>query len=141
MLVDKRFELSDELTVPTQSEFCLDAQLEREQAKLLEANDLRLRERLAHEVGESRPAPEVERIVEQSRSLVGRRLPRLLDEPLEAEEIELVRCDPDQVTGLPGDDHFARAKRLSQLRDVILECVGGSTRRLRSPELVDEAIV
>jgi hypothetical protein len=141
MLVDEHFELPDELTVPTQGEICLDAQLERHQAKLVEAKDLRLRERLAHEVGESRPAPEIERIVEQSRSLVGRRLACLLDELLEAEEIELVRCNPDQISGLPGDDHFARAKHLSQLRDVILERVSGSPRRLGSPELVDEAIV
>jgi len=78
--------------------------------------------------------------VEQSRSLVGRPPPCLLDELLEAEEIELVRCDADQISGLLGDDYVARAKCLSQLRYVKLERVGASPRRSRSPELVDEAI-
>ena len=66
MLVDEHFELPDELTVPTQGEVCLDAQLERSQAKLFEAKDFRLHERLVREVGESRPAPEADRVVEQS---------------------------------------------------------------------------
>jgi hypothetical protein len=66
MLMDEHFELPDELTMPTQGEVCLDVPLERSQAKLLEAKDLRLHERLAREVGESGPAPEAERIVEQS---------------------------------------------------------------------------
>jgi hypothetical protein len=112
MLVDEHFELPDELTVPTQGQVCLDAQLERSQAKLLEAKDRRLRERLAREIGESRPAPEAKRIAEQSRSFVGRGKRRLLDELLEAEEVELVGSDPNQVSGLPGDDRIARAKRL-----------------------------
>jgi hypothetical protein len=141
MLVDEHFELPNELTVPTQGEVCLDAQLERSQAKLLEAKDLRLDERLAREVGESRPAPEAERIVEQSRSLVGLGLLCLLDELLEAEEVELVGCDPDQISGITGDERLARAKRLPQPRDVELERVGGGPGRTRSPELVDEAIV
>src|SRR5262245_31900368 len=102
MLVDEHFQLADELTVPTQGQVCLDAQLERREAKLLEAKDLRLRERLAREVGESRPAPEAKRIAEQSRSMVGRRPSRLLDELLEAEEVELVGCDLDQISGPAG---------------------------------------
>src|SRR5438034_3997637 len=117
MLVDEHFQLPDELTVPTQGKVRLDAQLDRSQAKLLESKDLRLRERLAREVGESRPAPEAKRIAEQSRGLVSRGPPRLLDELLEAEEVELVGCDPDQISGLPSDDRIARAKRLPQLRD------------------------
>jgi hypothetical protein len=141
MLMDKHFELPDELTVPTQGEVCLDVQLERPEAKLLETKDLRLHERLTREVGESRPAPEAERIVEQSRSSVGRGPRCLLDELLEAQEVELVGCDPDQISGLSRDDRLARAKRLSQLRDVILERVRGRPGRSRSPEFVDEAIV
>src|SRR5262245_48010197 len=131
MPVDEHFELPDELAVPTQGQVCLDAQLERSQAKLLEANDLRLRERLAREIGESRPAPEVDRIVEQSRSLVGRGPPCLVDELLEAEEVELVRRDPDQVSVPAGDDRIARAKRLPQLRDVIVQRVRAGPGRSR----------
>src|SRR5262245_9763017 len=112
MLVDEHFEVPDELTVPTQGQVRLDPQLERSEAKLLEAKDLRLRERLAREIGESRPAPQVERVVEQSRGLVGRCPPCLLDELLEADEVELVGCDPDQISGLAGDDRIVRAKRL-----------------------------
>src|SRR5262245_41699398 len=112
MLVDEHFQLPDELAVPTHGQVCLDAQLERSQTKLLEAKDLRLRERLAREVGESRPAPEAQRVAKQSRSLVGRCPPRLLDEPLEAEEVELLRAYTDQIAGVLCDDR-ARGQRLT----------------------------
>src|SRR5262245_59682969 len=128
MLADEHFELPDQLTVPTDGQVCLDAPLERNQAKLLEAHDLGLREGLPPEVGEGRPAPEAECIAERSRSLVGRGLPRLLDELLEAKEVELVGCDPDQISGPAGDDHVARPERFPQLRDVILERVRGCLR-------------
>ena len=45
------------------------------------------------EVGERRAAPEVERLAEESRRALGRRRLRLLDEPLEAQQVELVRLD------------------------------------------------
>jgi hypothetical protein len=83
MLVDERLELPDELTVPAQRKVVLNAQLERRRAELFEAKDLRLRERLVREVGESRSAPKAERIAQQSRSLVGRCPSRLFDELFE----------------------------------------------------------
>ena len=60
-----------------------------------------LGERLVREVGERRAAPERERLAEEPRGDLGRRPLRLLDEPLEAEQVELVGPDPDQVAGLP----------------------------------------
>jgi hypothetical protein len=114
MLADEYLELPDELDVASEIEVCLDAPLDRSQAQLFEAKDLGLREWLVREVGESRPAPDAERIAEQSRGLVGRGQPCLLDEPLEAKEVELVRLNPQDVAGHSGDDSVA-SDALAQL--------------------------
>ena len=71
--------------------------------KLLEPDDLRLRERLPGEVGERRAAPEGERIAQG----VGRpcgvacpeRRPALLAEPDELEEVDRVALDDEAITG------------------------------------------
>ena len=47
--------------MPAERQVGFDAVLERGQAQLLEPGDLVLRERLVGEVGQRRPAPEVER--------------------------------------------------------------------------------
>jgi hypothetical protein len=113
MRTDERLKLPDELGVATEVEVCLDPQLERGKAKLFEAEDLNLRERLAREVGESRPAPEAERFAEQRGSSIGRGLSRLLDELLEAKEVELVRAHANQIARLLRHDRFARGKHLA----------------------------
>ena len=96
----------------------------------------------SREVGERRAAPESERLTEEpccGRS--ARRLCRLLDEPLEAEQVELVGLDPDQVAGLPGDDRVAR--RRAALRSwetwycsAFAAASGGSC----APQLVDQPV-
>jgi hypothetical protein len=40
---------------------------------------------------------------------------RVGDEPLEAQQVELVRFDPDQVAGFACLDQFRGGERLSQL--------------------------
>ena len=105
----------DELCVATEREVGVDPPLERRQAELFQAEDLRLRERFVREVGERRSAPEVESFAKQSCGQLGRGLSRLLDQQLEAEHVELVRTDADHVARLLRDDHVVRSKRLAEL--------------------------
>jgi hypothetical protein len=140
MLARERLELADHLCASTEREVGVDALLERGEAKLLEASDLRSCERLPLEIGERRAAPERERFPEKARDLDRRRALRLRDEPFEAEQVELVRPNRDQVPGLPGHDHVCGGEQLAEPRDVVLKRVRSSARRLRSPELVDQPV-
>ena len=69
---DEPFELGDELVVPSERELGVVQQLERTQTPVLEPCCLRLRNRLAAEIGEGRATPEAER-----RPQVLRRIGRL----------------------------------------------------------------
>ncbi len=66
----ERLELADCVGLASQGDHGLEASLERLQAKTFESCDLRLCERLAREVGERRPTPELERACEQRLRLV-----------------------------------------------------------------------
>jgi hypothetical protein len=92
------------------------------------------------EVGKRRSPPEVQRGAKQLCGEFGRRFVGLLDQPLETEEIELIRLNPDQVARFLRDYRLARRKHLAQPRDVVLESVQGALWRPRSPELVDQSI-
>ena len=67
----------DEFRPAAEREVGVDAPLEGDQAKLLEAADLCLRERLASQVGEGGPAPEAERLAEDPRCVLRRRVLRI----------------------------------------------------------------
>lgn len=94
MLFHQSLELADELGVKPSVEVPLDPALEAGEPELLEARDLRLREPPVRELGERRPAPERKRFVEA----------QLVDETLEALQIELVRIDADDVPRCLGDE-------------------------------------
>jgi hypothetical protein len=83
---------------------------------------------------ERRSAPELERVAKQLRSGLGRRSLRLVDEPLEREEVELVRCDANEVPRALRHDHIARADRLAELRHVVLQRVRRRPRGPLSPQ-------
>jgi hypothetical protein len=85
-------------------------------------------------------APETERLAEDPHCGFGRGVLCLADEPLEAEQVELIRLHADQVARLPRHDHVGGCKRLPQLGDVVLERVAGCARGLCAPELVDQPI-
>ena len=64
---------------------------------------------------------------------------RLLDEPLEPEEVELVATDTHAVArGAGGDD--LRPHPLAQPRDVHLERLRSRRRRRATPKLLDQHI-
>ena len=99
-----------------------------------------MRKRFVGEVGERRPPPESESFAQPLRSLLGRRLVRLLHDRLEAREIEFIRRDADQVPRLLRDDGLVWSERLAELRDVVLQRIGGCPGRLCAPELVDQPV-
>jgi hypothetical protein len=76
----ERFELAHEVGVAPPGEVALDPLLETGEAKLLQTLDLCLGEALIGELGQRRPAPERERLLEL----------RLVLQAPEASEIELV---------------------------------------------------
>ena len=138
VLAHERLELSDKLGVSSELEFSSNPPLDAGETNLFEPKNLRLRERLVSELGERWTSPEIESLAKSSRRQLGRGVLRLLHQPLEAEQVELVRTDADHVARLLGDDRLAGSERLTELGNVVLERVRGRLGRLRSPKLVDE---
>ena len=142
MLGDERLELRHELRMLPEREVGVDPPLDRQQVQLLEARDRRLRERLVGEIGERGPAPERERLAQQlgGRGGIGRA--GLLDEALEAVDVELLGVEPERrsrarrVTRQRG----AGAERLAQPRDARLERRRTLLRRLARPQLLDQPV-
>ena len=62
MLGDEGLELTDELAVPPGGEVCVDPLLEAAQVELVQSGDLALGEVRIGELGQGRPAPELERL-------------------------------------------------------------------------------
>ena len=87
----------------------VDALLDDDGSQLLEARDLRLRERLVDEVRERRPAPERERLAQHDLGggcVAGlERGPPLLRQPGEAVQVHLLGIELEDVAGRArGDD-------------------------------------
>jgi hypothetical protein len=134
--------------VLAEREHRLEQPLDRDHPQLLQAGDLRLRERLAREVAQRRPAPLAERRLERRDRLTwvtGRELPApVLGERLEAVRVEGVALDAELVPVLPRQqrsrDAVARGgQRLAQARHVDLHRLRRRRRRLVAPQLVDHA--
>ncbi len=119
----------------------IDPPLDRQQAQLLQTRDRRLRERLVGEIRERRPTPEPERLAQQPGSGGGIGRGSLLDEPLEAADVELVAVEPQDVAGRARDEQRgAGAERLAQPRDARLQRRRARLGRLARPELLDQPV-
>ena len=66
MLGDQLLELGDDERVLPRRQARVDALFQGRDAQLLEPGDLSLRERLERDIGQCRPSPQPERIVEQA---------------------------------------------------------------------------
>jgi hypothetical protein len=112
-------ELGDDLVVPAECQVGLDSALERRQARLLEAGDLGLGERLVGQVGERGAAPQRQGIPQQRGGRRRIRYARVRHESLEAMQIELVLAEPQHVARRPREERprrlAARPFRLEQL--------------------------
>jgi Protein kinase domain len=140
MLADEGLELRDELGGAPECEVSVDASLERDEPQLLETKDLRLRERLVRDVGERRAAPESECLTENSFGGFGRRPLSLLDQVLEAEQVELEGPDSDHVAGLAGDDRVTRGEQLAEPGHVVLQRVASRFGSSFPPQLFDQPV-
>src|SRR5215207_6200190 len=112
---------------------------------LLEPSDLALRKRLVRELGERRAAPQSERLAQQLqralRRTVGERAAALLQQTLEAVQVELARLDANRIATATSDHDAVRAvsalsfQRPAQPRNVHLQALRGAGRRLLAPKL------
>jgi hypothetical protein len=119
-------------------EIAVDRQLARGQPALLELSDLGGRERLLREVRQRRAAPHAEPLAQEHRRAlrvaVGERPPAAFDQLVEALDVELAGPDPQAVAAGRRLDHRAVAERPAQARDVHLQGLDRSVRRVVAPQ-------
>ena len=109
--------------------------------ELAEARRLRLDERLVLEVGERRASPERERVAQRRGTRPRIFVPRAREQPLELVQVELTRCDSEQVAGAACLQHVAGAAQcLPERRDVDLDRLHRGWRDLAGPERLRETI-
>ena len=137
-------ELTHELPVPSECKLRVEAVLERREDQLVEPTRGHLRERLMLEVGKRRAAPKRECLtlqLERGLTLATvERLTRLLGQPLESPQVEVLACDVEHVARCPSLEADLVAERLAELRDLAVHLRGrghGGTARV---ELVREAV-
>jgi hypothetical protein len=139
VLFDQALQLGNEARTLAERELRLDPLLDRLEPKLLQPPDLRLRERLERQILQCRPTPQRQGGPQLVRPIAPLRPSCVRDEPLEPGEIEPLRVDAQHVAPCRGREHVA-PERLAQVRDVVLQRGGCALRRLRPPDLVDQAL-
>ena len=137
---DESFEVADEVLLRPGGEREVEPCLERDEAELLEAGDLALRERFVAQVGERRAAPERERLVDKrsgGRRVADRALvPCTGEQILETVAVEAPGRHVEHVAGRLRRQVRARATEdLAEPGYVPLERRLRSLRRLLAPEL------
>ena len=136
---DEQLQLRHELGVDLELEIGRDPILEYAQPQILQAMDVVLREVLQLRVGKRPASPESKRLAEHGRPPLGLFLPRRAEDVLETGEIELTSIKREHVAVRPCLEETG-SQQLSQLRDGVLEGRRRSSRRMLSPELIDETL-
>jgi hypothetical protein len=140
---DEIFELGDDSGVRAELELRLDPQLERVCAQFLQPRDRGLRKRFIEEVGQGRPAPDRERLVQRRhrRSGIagGEGVASSGEQLLEAMEVELIRLQSDQVR-VAACEEDAAPKCPAEPRHANLERLPRGGRWRLAPQLVDQAV-
>jgi hypothetical protein len=140
MVLDQPFQLRDGVRVATELEVGVDPLLERREPCLLQTCDLVLGERLGRELDERGPPPAGERLAQLRRSLVRLGTARLLDEPLEALEVEASGLHVDDITGWPPLEDTV-AEQSPKGVHLVLKRRARGARRVRPPQLVDQLVL
>jgi hypothetical protein len=136
--------------VPAQGQLGLDAVFQRGEPQLGEPGDLGLRERLEGKVGQRLAAPQRQCAPQQRcrllRCAVEKR-PRLSDQPLEPDGVDLVRIQGQEIAGLPGEQQptllvwqTVGFQAASQVRHVGLQGVGCAVGRLAVPQELKQPV-
>ncbi len=136
---DQLLQLPDERSVPAEPELGVDPLLLRRHAQLVETCGLEPREVLLLEIGERRPAPELERIAEQPGLRRRLRVSCLLQQALEAVAIDGIPPDDEPVAGRLRDEDVS-PDQLAQRRHRVLERPGRRRGRALPPEVGDEPV-
>jgi hypothetical protein len=136
VLGHEALELPRHLPVPALGQLLLGGPLERREPQLLQAPDLRGRERLPGQVGQRRAAPEGERLPRRPRG----------HQPLEADGVHGVGRDLQLVRPPTGHDVRAVAvavavrKRAPQVGDVLLDHLRRAGRQRLLPQALHELV-
>ena len=136
----ERVELGNEHRMPAERQICVDPLLEEPEPHLLEPGGFGRRERLV-QLGERRPAPERQRLCEDSGRV--RRIPArerrtsLAGKALGQLHVELAVRDDEHVPGAPGRE-TPLGESLAELRDVDLKRLHGGLRDALAPQVVDQ---
>ena len=142
-------QLANEVGVTAGRKVGVDPELHRLEPHLVELADRVAREGLVLEIGQRATPPHAERLAQRGCRGGGvaalQPSARLGHEALEAQQIEILVANLDQVARRHGADHarLAVALRLEQLpepRDMRLERRGRVLGRIVAPELVDEPV-
>ena len=130
--------------MPAAGELGIRPRLERRPAPLLQARDLGLGERLVREVGERRPAPHPQRLVQRLCGEpgigTGQRAHAARDELLEPVDVALAGRDVQPVCAAERLEPPVAAQRLPQRRDLVVQHLVRGRRRRRAPQLLHEPI-
>jgi hypothetical protein len=151
MLADQRFELPDDGRVITERQSGFDAVLDRHNAEIVEPHSLSLRELFGRKLGQRRPPPQRQRIIQELHCrrcvITTHRRLRLTDQALEAHRVELHRINRKQITRrIRQQDRWLVAwtavglEDLAQPRDIHVHCRRGARWRIVSPEAYDDAV-
>ena len=144
VLTNQLLKLGDQFTVPAEREVCLDAPLQGREPLLLQPCDLGLRERLERQVGQSRPAPQTERLPKHRSGILGpclrqRTLPPF-EQPLEPVGVELARRHAQPVARRGAHHHRVIAERLAQPRHMHLNSSNRGWRSIVPPQRRDKTL-
>ena len=143
MRAHERLKLGDHLAVAAQRQIRVDAVLQRRQARLLQAGDLTLRERLVPEIRKRRAAPQTQRLP-QARSRRGRVTARKRGapvgrQPLELIQVKLARRSRQNVAAATGEQDIS-PDRLAQAGNVGLKHLPRGRRSALPPQLLNQPL-
>ncbi|MBM7773407.1 hypothetical protein JOD54_003611 [Actinokineospora baliensis] len=142
---DQPGQLPGRLGVPTQTQLGVPQVFHRREPQLVQGVDLAAAPALQRGVGEGVPAPQRQRLAQQRRGGLGAVPTQVLagraDQPLEAQRVDHLGFDFEQVAGLPGAQdgrEAAGGERLPDPGDVAVQGLDRGARRVLPPQHVDQ---
>src|SRR5256885_524586 len=148
MLANERLDLVHQCRALAERKLGFDPLLERAETKLLQPRTLLLEKPPVSNVGKRRTPPERQRLA-QARHCErwiagGKRLSALVAQTLEALEVELVRLDPEAVSGHLSDQALVcnrgSCEPTAQARDVDLDHLRSALGRRLVPEQIHQPV-
>ena len=144
LFADEPLQFGHELRMPAAGEVGLDPLFDSVESKGLEAGDLALREVLVGEVRQRRATPQREGLPQaRRRVVVPARRPQplsLLHQVLEPLRVERAGLQLERVATCSRVQPARRAERTTEARDVGMQRLARSGRRLRSVQILDQPL-